>query len=98
MAESDANPIFTMCLYGACKADRLKGTKYCAVHVPADEPFYMVAVAKRTAPTQKHYDLEEAKTEAVRLAQANHGYAVHVLKVVATCQLPPSNVIWQDFK
>jgi len=44
----------------------------------------------------KHFSLEEAKAEAVRLATLNKGKQVYILELIASCYVP--GVEWLDIK
>ena len=49
--------------------------------------FWMVYVDGGGNPTFKHLSLEQAQLEAERLARANPGSKVYVLKALGVCQV-----------
>jgi hypothetical protein len=52
-------------------------------------PFWMIFREDGRAPAFKHETLQDAETEAVRLAKAMPGDVFHILAVVATVQTSP---------
>lgn len=60
------------------------------------KPYYYVLNKTHGAPTFQHKTLEEATTEAERLAEKHPGTAFEILQCLGVSSVPKASTFWMD--
>jgi len=58
--------------------------------------YYVLNKTQKIAPTYQHKTLEEATTEAERLAEKHPGTAFEILQCIGVSSVPKASTFWMD--